>query len=885
MKPTTLHLFIAVFLFPLLLNGQLTVTALTTDYLYNPVGIDNAAPRLSWKITPQVGEKNLLQTAFHIQASANPDNWENDLLWDSGKTASNRSVFNNYKGRPLLSGQRVFWRVKIWDNKNRESAWSETAFWEMGLLRESDWTAQWIEPALEEQPKTNNPAPMLRKDFSANKSVQSAQLYITAHGLYDARINGEPITDHLFTPGWTSYHHRLQYQVYDVTNLIQNGDNTIGVLLGDGWYRGEFGFEQKWDMYGTRLALLCQLQLVYTDGTTNTIVSDESWKAATGPIRYSALYDGECYDARLENSNWDQPGSGTQQWFSVTTVNHSKKNLIATQGVPVKVVETKKPDALLTTPQGERVLDFGQNMVGRVRFSAKGNSGDTLTLTHAEILDKDGNFYTANLRAAAQQVKYICSNNNRFTYEPAFTFHGFRYVLLEGFPDEVKPADFEAQVIHSDMEPTGRFECSDPMINQLQSNIRWGQKSNFLEVPTDCPQRDERMGWTGDAQVFAPTACFNYNAAPFFTKWLKDLTADQRADGAVPVIVPDVLYWYGSTGWADAATIIPWTVYLKYGDEQVLDNQFNSMKNWVDYLHFLSGDNYLVQDSFHYGDWLFFIHPTDWNAKPGFTDVDLIATAFFAHSAGIVARAATILGKEAEAKKYGALRQKVVAAFRNEYITPSGRLASNSQTAYCLALAFALLEESQEKKAVRYLVDNIKKRDYHLSTGFLGTPHLCHVLARHGYLDVAYRLLFQKEYPSWLYPISRGATTIWERWDGIKPDSSLQTPMMNSFNHYAYGAIGDWLYTTVAGIRHDETAPGYKHIHLRPQPGGPLSRASAQYESMYGTIACRWEIRDGKILLEVTIPPNTTADILLPQKEELVKLGSGVYRYEYVWKK
>jgi len=681
-------------------------------------------------------------------------------------------------------------------------------------------------------------------------------------------------------------------------------ENTFGAILGDGWYRGNIGFRNQRNYYGDKLALIAQLQITYSDGSTEIIGTDESWKATTGPIIFSDIYNGETYDARLEMPGWATTDFDDSNWGKVATLNHPKDNLIAQQGVPVKAVEEISPIEIITTPKGETVFDMGQNMVGWVRLKVKGNRGDAVTLKFAEVLDKEGNFYIENLRAAKATDVYILKGDGEEIYEPRFTFHGFRFVKIEDYPGTPSLDDITGVVIYSDMEPSGTFVSSEPLINQLQHNIQWGQKGNFLDVPTDCPQRDERLGWTGDAQVFAPTAAFNFNVAPFYTKWMKDVAADQGPDGKVNHVVPDVLNGAGgSTAWADAAIIVPWQTYLAYGDKRILEVQYPSMKAWVEYMKNRAGEDYLWIGDTHYGDWLAFA--TTRSDYPGATtEKDLIATAYFSYSSGLLAKIAGILEKPGDVAKYKQLSENVRNAFVNEFVTPAGRLVSHTQTAYSLALAFNLLPENLVPKAAEFLAGDVDKFK-HLTTGFVGTPLLCKTLSDHGYEDLAFMLLNRKDYPSWLYPVTQGATTIWERWDGQKPDGSFQNEGMNSFNHYAYGAIGEWLYTYVAGIQIDAENPGYKHFFLSPHPGGGLTQAKAVYESMYGEIKSDWKIEGNQMIYDVSIPANTYATITLPsaslnevlrdgaplksvsenfrQNEESVtlKLGSGNYRFSY----
>jgi alpha-L-rhamnosidase len=609
----------------------------------------------------------------------------------------------------------------------------------------------------------------------------------------------------------------------------------------------------------------------------------------------------------MDKAGWLLPGYNDANWSGVKTADFSFDNLIATYNEPVKKHETFKPVKIFTTPKGEKVIDFGQNLVGWVVLKVKGNAGDTIIVSHAEVLDKEGNFYTANLRAAKAQDHYILKGGEEETFEPHFTWHGFRYIKVEGYPGELKPEDFTAVALYSDMRQTGTFTSSNTLINQLQHNIQWGQKGNFLDVPTDCPQRDERLGWTGDAQVFSRTASFNMGVNNFFDKWMKDVAADQLPNGSVPFVIPNVLgpNAGGSAGWADVATIIPWNIYLAYGDKNILEQQYSSMKAWVEYMHNKSVND-LWNTGFHFGDWLFY-RPTDDNdGRAAVTDKYLIAQCFYAHSTQLLINAARVLGKTEDVESYSTLLQKIKDAFLKEYMTPNGRLVSGTQTAYVLALNFDMLPEALRAQAANRLAENIKSYGNHLTTGFLGTPYLCHVLTRFGYDDVAYKLLLQDTYPSWLYPVKMGATTIWERWDGEKPDSTFETPSMNSFNHYSYGAIGDWMYRKMVGLDTYEDGPGYKHIKIQPHIGGGFTFASASLQTYYGKLSNSWKVEGDKILMDVEIPVNTTATVYIPAKNAdavkesgkilsqangikiketegdyvVLELGSGVYHFE-----
>jgi alpha-L-rhamnosidase len=846
----------------------LAISNLRCEYKSNPVGIDVLQPRLSWELVSS--ERGTLQTAYQIRLATSEENLtKNKLLWDSGKQASDASIQVVYQGPALETGRRYYWQVRVTDNLGRTSDWSAPAFWEMGLLHDSDWQARWISPDLPEDTSKSNPVPMLRREFQVKKDVVSARLYASAMGLYQLELNGKRVGDQYFTPGWTAYDFRYQYQTYDITPDLKTGVNCLGALLGDGWFRGNMTWDDRRNSYGTRLGLLAQLVITYKDGKKQIVGTDESWRAATGPILLSEIYDGETYDARLERTGWSTPGYDDKDWKAVSLLDSPKAKLIAPAGPPVREIQELKPITILKTPAGDTVIDMGQNMVGWVRFHVTAPAGTTITLRHAEVLDSAGNLYTENLRSAKETIRYTAKGQGVETFEPHFTFQGFRYVAVSGWPGEPSLDDFTGVVVHSAMQPSSTFETSNEMLNKLHHNIIWGQKGNFLDVPTDCPQRDERLGWTGDAQVFARTASFNHDTAAFYTKWLKDVALDQQDDGAVPYVIPNVLTHgtrkekSASAGWADVSTVVPWTVYLSFADRRILEEQYPSMKAWVEYMRREAGDRYIWSSGFSYGDWLAFA--TNRSDYPGATtDKDLIQTAYFARSTALLQQTAQILGKTEDATTYAALLEKIKAAFQKEFVTPNGRLSSNTQTAYSLALAFDLLPEAQRKSAAAHLAQDVRKFG-HLTTGFLGTPVLCQVLSDYGYLDEAYLLLNRKEYPSWLYPVTKGATTIWERWDGIKPDGSFQDKGMNSFNHYAYGAIGEWMYRVSAGIDIDPQRPGYKHILIQPRPGGGLTFVKASVHSMYGQVSSAWEIKDGKFTLRVEIPANTTATVRLPK--------------------
>ncbi|MDF2190352.1 alpha-L-rhamnosidase [Paraflavitalea sp. CAU 1676] len=884
--------------------AQVQVQQLTTENLTNPIGLDNTQPRFSWQL--QSNKRNVLQTAYEIKVGTDAKIKGNGI-WTSGKVSSDQSLLIPYNGSSLTSGKRYYWQVRVWDNQGNTSPWSTPAYWQTALLQPTDWKASWITQGFDD----NGPrvSPLFRKEFTSGKKVSRATAYITAHGMYEAQINGKRVGDAYLTPGWTSYNKRLQYQVYDVTGLVQQGNNAIGVTLGNGWYRSYLAWSNSKDHYGTDVALLLQLDITYTDGTTQSVVSDESWKSSTGSIRYSEVYHGETVDARLDKKGWSTAGFNDRDWIPARKENYTKSTLLATYNEPVKKHETFKPLRVFKTPQGEQVLDYGQNLVGWVVVKASGKSGDSITLSHAEVMEKNGNFYTENLRAAKAENTYVLKGEGEETFEPHFTWQGFRYVRVKGYPGTINPDNFTAVALYSDMKPTGTFTSSNPLLNQLQHNIEWGLKGNFLDVPTDCPQRDERLGWTGDAQVFFRTASFLRGVGNFFDKWMKDVAADQLPTGAVPHVIPNVLGKQGgSAGWSDVATIIPWEMYLAYGDKKILEQQYPSMKAWVGYMSSQSTEQ-LWNKGGHFGDWLFYSVNDDRDGHSAITNKYLIAQCFYAYSTQLLINAATVLGNTQDVATYTTQLNNIKEAFRKEYTTPNGATTSNTQTSYVLALQFDMLPEAQRQQAADRLVKNIKQYGNHLTTGFLGTPYLCHVLSRFGYTDIAYSLLLQETYPSWLYPVKMGATTIWERWDGMKPDSTFQTPSMNSFNHYAYGAIGDWMYRVMVGIDTDDDGVGYKKITIKPHIGQKITNAGAAYDTRYGKLSSAWKVENGKLLLDVEIPANTTATIYIPANNagdilesdrplvsgnELqvagtepgyvkLKAGSGIYRFSTKW--
>jgi len=844
-----------------------TVEGLRVEYLTNPIGIDVVQPRLSWRIAS--ARRNTMQAAYQLQVATSEAILARgaNLLWDSGRVTSDASVFVDYAGPPGTSRTRYYWRVRVWDASGRASPWSRPSFWETGLLQPTDWTARWIGPPPTTSDSLPSPSPLLRGSFQVAERVRSARLYVTSLGLYEAYLNGQRVGDQLFTPGWTSYRRRLQYQTYDVTQLVRPGANVVGAMLGDGWYRGQLGFFGQRNLYGPRLGLRAQLEIRYESGRTERIVSDTGWKTTPGPVLASDIYGGETYDARRELIGWTSAPFDDQGWAAVALVDPPPATLVATLSPPVRRVRELRPASIRRAPSGEMLFDLGQNFTGWARLTVTGPAGTTVTMRFGEVLDKGGNLYTANLRAAAQTDRYTLSGKSREVYEPHFTFHGFRYVAVAGLPSQPDSTTITGIAVSSDLTQTGSLVTSDSLLNQLQRNIVWGQRSNFLDVPTDCPQRDERLGWTGDAQVFARTAAYNMDVNGFFAKWLGDVAADQDPSGSVPWVIPnplggDSVRFAGTAGWSDVAVIIPWTMYLTYGDRRLLERQYPSMRAWVDYARRRAGPDLIWTPGWQFGDWLA-LHSDDPSYPGATTGTDLIATAFLAHSTDLVSRTAAVLGRRNDADSYQARFQALRDAFNREFVSTTGRVGENTQTAYALAIAFDLLPDSLIAAAAGRLARDVEARDHHLTTGFLGTPYLLHVLGATGHLGAAFALLTQRTYPSWLYPITRGATTMWERWDGIRPDSSFEDPGMNSFNHYAFGAVGDWMYQNIGGIDLDAAAPGYRHARIAPRPGAGLTTANASIETGYGKLSTAWKLEGQRFVLDVTVPANTSAEITM----------------------
>lgn len=1012
-------------------SGVIVPVQLRTEYKVNPEGIGEIYPRFSWQM--QTTERNQYQSAYQIIVAADEDSLstETNLLWDTGKTLSSEMLHIPYAGFPLQSRMRCWWKVRIWNQKDVASPWSEPAMFSVGLLHPSDWEAQWIgydktdtldldsvgAPSLEKakwiwfpegnpaesapaeerwfrrsfmlpedsvvvsarlfitaddavepwvngnkinigQPSMANwkmafqhlvaahlqggqntiavkaknsggpagllvalrihlrdenpvdlysdsewktsagkarkewiapdyddsswafateiapfgaapwrettfhqaqfhPVTHLRRNFETKGEIVRATLYATALGLYRFFINGTRVGEDYFAPGWTDYRERLYYRTYDVTHLVRStGRNAVGAWLANGWYAGHVGLKGP-ELYGTKPRLLAQIEVEYADGTRECIPTNETWHAAHGEIRGADLLMGETRDKRAALWGWDSPEYDDSQWDNaqVDTPEIVPKRIEAYPGAPVKHFETLPARSMTEPKPGVYVYDLGQNMVGWVRLQVTGNRGQRIQVRHAEMLQDDGTIYTDALRSAQATDTYILAGDGVEVLEPAFTFHGFRFVEIRGIHQPLPNETVQGIVLNSDVPITAAFETSNPLLNQLAHNIVWGLKGNYLEIPTDCPQRDERLGWTGDAQFFMPTALYTADIGAFYTKWLVDLIQDgQLEDGSFPHVAPDVKLGGGAVAWGDAAIICPWLFYQFYGDTRVIERHFNAMIKGMDFLERTS-KNY-IRNQLGFGDWL--------NLGGGAKD-EVICTAYYAYLAQIMAQMAAVIGRSDEAERFALLHQNIKNAFISAFVDEEGRIQESSQTGYALAFAFDLIPDSLQEKAAAHFVNEIARFDWHLATGFIGTPRLLPALGKAGRDDVAYRLLLNTTYPSWLFQVTLGATTMWERWNGWTPDKGFENPDMNSFNHYAFGAVGEWMYSHIVGIRPE--TPGCSVIRVEPMPGGDLSFAKMTYQSIRGPVSSAWRLDKEKMELNVSIPGNTTAKVKIPAKD------------------
>jgi len=842
------------------------------SYCKNPVGLDEI-PRFSWKI--ESSAKNVMQSAYRLQVRTGTE-----VVWDTDKVVSAQSIGIHYEGIELTALTPYQVSLTVWSSNDEQ--WEERGEFETGLLGQDNWRAEWI---THELPAEETACPIyVRKVRLDHKRIKRARIYATACGVYEIELNGKKVGDAYMAPGWTSYHKRLQYQTYPVTDMLKD-ENEISITVANGWYKGELGFDIRANHYGDRTALRAMLLVEYTDGSVETFGTDTDWEVFTGAIRSSEIYHGETVDyTGLKKDDYLNYTSIQERLGPAVLFDQIDKigQIVAQESEPVRITKRFPVRKKMVTPKGELVLDFGQNLTGLVEVKLPPLTGDRLTIRYAETLDEKGNFFTDNLRGAKCTDTFIYTDMQvDQVVMPRFTFHGFRYIALDGVADDVNTERFISCAMHTDMVESGSFECDNELINQLQSNITWGQRSNFLDIPTDCPQRDERLGWTGDAQVFCNTASYNFQTMKFFEKWLHDVAAETSEEFGVPHVVPNILgQQEGAAAWSDCATIMPWNLYQTYGDPQILESQYESMKIWVQYIRNHCDENGLWMSRFQYGDWLALDIENGSIDRTGGTDKYLVANAYYAYSTRILRDTAEVLKREADSREYGLLYERIIEAINAEFVTSTGRLVSETQTACVLMLHLNLVKPEHRGRVMRILEENVGAHRNHLTTGFVGTPFLCHCLSENGRHDLAEEIFLKEDFPGWLYAVKLGATTIWERWNSVLEDGSIENESgMNSLNHYAYGSIGEWMYRKIAGI--NPLAPGYKRILIKPLLTHGMSEVRAEYDSAYGVIKSGWSCRDGKLKISVTIPANTTAKVIFPENNGEAEIGSGTYEYEF----
>lgn len=897
---------------------------LRCEHLTHPLGLDTLRPRFSWELTSD--SRGTFQSAWQIRVALSMEDLEKgSIVWDSGKRPADTTFGIEYAGQSLVSQTRYYWSVTAWNERNGRAT-SSASWWETGLLNREDWKARWIEPrqnpvyfdALPEgeplfgKKKESQdyrllyPCQMIRRSFTLGKPIRKARIYATAHGVYRLFVNGERVGDIELAPDYTSYEKLLQYQTYDVTPDVAIGENTIGAIVADGWWAGRVLQNGESCQYGDKLGLLLQFECEHEDGQRVVVASDESFTSSTGPLVYSDLCIGERYDARLEKTGWSTARYSAAGWVPVDCADYPLENIVAQYADPVRAVREVPAVAVIRTPRGETVVDFGQVLAGRVRMRVEAPAGTVIDLEHSEILDEEGNFVNNIMaRNKDQRDFFVCAGGGVETYEPWFTFHGFRYVLVRGWPGQPSAGDFTAVVLSSDKPVIYEFECSDPRVNRLQKNIEWSAITNTLSIPTDCPQR-ERQGWTGDIQIFAPTANFMMDMDAFLTRWMRQLRAEQGADGQVPNIVPLMKgnkgplklpgvppMSAGSAGWGDAVYIVPWSLYQSYGDRRVLEENYDSMKAWLAFQERAARsehpegyerfdddrkryDAYLWNTGFHFGDWAV---PSVTERRNGEDAVggllesalltkDAVAPCFFAYSTLRISQIARVLGRQADAEYFENLNANIKKAYAAVYVDSEGHLKTEFQGVYVLALYLDLIPDDLKPKAVRRLVQMIETNGWRLDTGFVSVPFLLDVLTQNGFKDVAYRVFFQNRCPSWLFEVEQGATSIWETWNAVQPDGTLSYV---SFNHYAFGCVGDWMFRELAGLQ--GVAPGFTRLHICPALDSGLNWARARTRTMNGTAEVDWRIEGDDVSLDMTVPCNSMATVCFESPADQIEEG------------
>ncbi len=846
----------------------------------NPLCVDTAHPYFS--ATAQCDRNGAIFAAYQIQCSENP--LFIPCIWDSGKVHDCGMQHIVYDGEALRSHTRYYYHIRCWDDAGQPSDWSDTGFFDTAFLGKA-WTARFISCMEADAQKEPSPCTQLRRVFTLAEDVNFAKAYVTAKGLYELKINGQKAGNAFFTPGCKSYAHNLPYQAYDITSLLSKGENCVSVLLGDGWYKGYVNWNFRRNFYGDRRELLLELHIQLKSGEKIIVTSDDSFQWRVSPVGVSEFYIGETYDARKEMPLFEVAGCQCEDLPYAFITDSTVEHVFPEQAPPVSCVMHMKPIALLKTPKGEQVLDMGQNLVGVMSFTVRGNKGDRVFLKHGEVLDAEGNFYDDNIKnsvgPSSQDIVYILRGEGEERFTPHFTYQAFRYVKIVEYPGMVSLDCFEALILSSVHAQTGSFECSSEAVNRLFENIVWSQRGNFIDIPIAGPQRGERVGWTGDAQIFAPTACMTGNVRLFYEKWLDDLAADQFENGAVGWMIPHVCKkedykndrldsdgerFPTSAAWGDAALIVPWLLYCEYGDKDILEKQYTSMKRYVEFMRHSGSDPYTFEEGFHYGDWFALDDPD--GSYYGATPKPFIATAYYAYSTQVLMNTAHILGITADKEQYTELYHGILSDMGKRYIGTTGELLIQTQTACALALTFHLFENHRCKIAEQ-LRRLVMKSEGYLNTGFVGTPLLCPALSENGSADLAYRLLLNRECPSWLYEVDHGATTIWEHWNGIKENGEFWDPWMNSFNHYAYGCIGKWLYSYVCGIQSDAENPGYRHFLVKPILGGGLTYARAAIQTGYGQVLSEWHKKNGTVVFEVAVPFGSSCTFIFSQLSDL----------------
>jgi alpha-L-rhamnosidase len=865
-------------------DTDLNVLHLRCEYLSNPEGIGITRPRLSWRIASE--KAGTRQTEYRLQVASKVDQLREPDLWDSGWVSSSQTTHIHYDGKELTSRSRAWWQITAQDNQGN-TAQSEPAYWSVGLLQTSDWVASWItaHPDVYTRDAEANAGDSIqcatpvqfRREFKVEKPIERAVLYASAQGLFAFQLNGHRASEDIFAPEWTDYRCRIQYRAYDVTDLIKEGPNALAAYLGDGWYSGYVGWQESRGRYGLQNSLIGQLEVIHTDGSRETVSTDSTWRCNTGPILKSDFMMGETHDARRERQGWDCADFVDTDWLPSIPAKAPDARLVWQASEPVRIVEELTPVRIDHRQDGSYIFDIGQNIAGRVRLKISGSAGTRITIRHAERLTPEGDLYTENLRRAEATDTYILKGTGVEIWEPLFTFHGFQYVEIRGMESPPNYSTITACVIQSGTPQCGEFSCAHAGVNRLWKNALWSQKDNFLSVPTDCPQRDERLGWMGDAQVFLRTAMYNMDVAAFFTKWMQDICDAQTDDGIFPDTAPRLPENEGNfvgldglgggPAWANAGVIIPWTLWRIYGDTEMVQQTWDNMGAWMQHLEKHNPDWLWVNEmGNNYGDWLCI--PTDTSFRTQSPMKDLLATAFWANDASKMVDMAEALGKEAYAQHYRIVFANIQSAFQKDFLKENGILSVETQTAYLLALAFDLLPPEHRQSATARLVQLIEENDCHLSTGFVGIRFLNTVLSDYGYHDLAYKLLLHEDYPSWLYPVKHGATTIWERWNGWTHEDGFFNPHMNSFNHYSLGSVAEWMYSHVAGIQPHPDHPGFQHFILKPYPSLRLGQARAIHTSIHGDIESAWNISSDGLHWEFSIPTNTTADVFIPLGED-----------------